>query len=63
VIGWTNNLPLDPHMNIDMFVWYLKEHLLEVRQTLAHVSNLQKKLVIGNKTKPLSFQMVGPKNK
>jgi len=50
-------------MNIDMFVWYLKEHLLEVRQTFAHVNNLQKKHTIGNKTKPLGFQMVRPKSK
>ncbi len=32
------------------------------KQTLAHVGNLSKKLIIGSKTKPLNFQRVGPKN-
>jgi hypothetical protein len=40
----------------------LKEHLLEARQTLAHVGDLPNKLVIGDKIKPLSFRKAGPEN-
>jgi len=35
--------------------------MLEVCQTFARVSNSPKKPTIGNKTKPLGFQKVGPK--
>jgi len=35
--------------------------MLEACQTFAHVDNLPKKLTIGNKTKPIGFQKVGPK--
>jgi hypothetical protein len=55
-------LPLDPHMSGDMLTWYLKEHLLEAKQTLANVSNLLKKLVTKHKIEPLGSQKVGPKN-
>ncbi len=50
-------------MSNNVFAQYLKEHLLEVKQTPTHVSNLLKKFAIGDKTKPLNFQKVGPKNK
>jgi hypothetical protein len=55
-------MPLDPHMSGDMLAWYLKEHLLELKQTLVHVSNPPKKLTTMDKIKPLGFQRVGPKN-
>ncbi len=44
-----------------MCLHYLKEHMLEVCQTFACVSNLPKKPTIGNKIKPIGFQKVGPK--
>ncbi len=38
-------------MSKDEFTWYLKECLLEAKQTLAHVCNPPKKLAIGDKIK------------
>jgi hypothetical protein len=49
-------------MNKDMLTCYLKEHILEMKQTPACVGGLLKKLATKNKTKPLSFQKVGPKS-
>jgi hypothetical protein len=49
-------------MSGDVLTRYLKKCLLEVRQTFACVGNLLKKLAIGDKTKPLGSQRVGPKN-
>jgi len=59
----TKHLPLDPHMSGNMFTWYLKERLLRVSETFAHVDDSIKKLKIRDKTKPLSSQKVGPKNR
>jgi hypothetical protein len=49
-------------MNIDAFPQYLKDHLLEARQILAHVGDFPRKLAIRDKTEPLSFQKVGLEN-
>jgi hypothetical protein len=49
-------------MNRDAFPQYLKDHLLKVRQILAHVGDFPKKLAIKDKTEPLSFQKVGLEN-
>jgi hypothetical protein len=46
-------------MNENMFVWYLKEHVLELRQTPTCVYDLVKQPSTKGKTKPLSFQKVG----
>jgi hypothetical protein len=46
-----------------MLAWYLKECILEARQTLIHVSNSPKKLATGDKIKPLGFQRVGPESR
>ncbi len=51
-------MPFDPHMSEDVLTWYLKECLLEMMQTFACVSDLPKKLAIGNKIEPLGFQKV-----
>jgi hypothetical protein len=59
----TKCLPLDPHMSEDVFVWYLKKHLLKVRQILIHVGNPTKMPATKDKIEPLSSQKVGPKNK
>jgi len=58
----TKHLPLDPHMSGDVIAWYLKECLLEAKQILVCVGNPPKKLIIGDKTKPLSSQKVKLKN-
>jgi len=50
-------------MNEDMLAWYLKERLLEAKQTLACVGNLPNKPTIGDKNKPLGSQKVGFENK
>jgi len=49
-------------MSGNMLARYSKEHLLETKQTLVHVSNPPKKLVTRDKTKPLRFQRVGPES-
>jgi len=49
-------------MSGNMLAQYLKERLLKTKQILVHVSNLLKKLAIGDKTKPLGSQSVGPKS-
>jgi hypothetical protein len=49
-------------MSRDVFTWYLKEHLLKVRQIFARVSNLPKKPTTRGKIEPLDFQRVGPKS-
>ncbi len=49
-------------MSRDVVALYLKECLLEAKQTLACVNNSPKKPIIGNKTKPLGSQSVKPKN-
>jgi len=46
-------------MNENMFTQYLKEHLLETMQIPAHVGDLPKKPIIGDKIEPLGFQRVG----
>jgi hypothetical protein len=46
-------------MNENVFARYLKEHLLEVMQILAHVGDLPKKHVIGDKIESLGFRKVG----
>jgi hypothetical protein len=48
-------MPLNSHMNKDVFAWCLKKHLLKVKQILAHVGDPPKKL--------LSSQKVGLKNR
>jgi hypothetical protein len=50
-------------MNKDVFMWYLKEHLLKGKQILVHVSNSLKKPTIGVKIEPLGFQKVEHKNR
>jgi hypothetical protein len=62
---WEDELitkPLDLHMNEDIFTWYLKDHILETKQTPAHVNYPPKKLVTEDKIEPLGFQKVGFKN-
>ncbi len=49
-------------MNRDVFTSYLKECLLEVKQTPFHVSDLPKKPAIRDKIEPLSFRRVGLEN-
>jgi hypothetical protein len=49
-------------MNENVFVWYLKEHLLETKQTPTHLGNSPKKLGIKDKIEQLNFQRVGAKN-
>ncbi len=49
-------------MNKDMFAWYLKEHVLEVRQTPTCVHDMPKKPSTRGKTKPLGSQKVGLEN-
>jgi len=49
-------------MNKNMFTSYLNKCLLIVKQIPAHVGNPSKKFVTRDKTKPLSFQRVGPKS-
>jgi hypothetical protein len=49
-------------MNRDMSTWNLKEHLLKMKQTHAHVSDLPNKPTIGDKIEQLGFQKVGPKS-
>jgi len=49
------HLPLNSHMNEDVFVQYLKEHLLKGKQTLACVSDPPNKLTIRGKIKLLGF--------
>jgi hypothetical protein len=49
-------------MNENMFAQYLKEQLLEGKQTLTCVSDPPKKLATRGKTKPLGFQKVGHKS-
>jgi hypothetical protein len=46
-------------MNGNMLTQYLKECLLEVKQTPTCVSDLLKKLATRDKTKPLDFEKVG----
>jgi hypothetical protein len=46
-------------MSKDVFTQYLKECLLEVKQTLAHISNLPKKPTTRDKIEPLGSQRVG----
>jgi hypothetical protein len=43
-----------------MLAQYPKECLLETNQTPTRVGDSPKKLAIGDKTKPLGFQRVGP---
>jgi hypothetical protein len=40
----------------------MKDHLLKVKRTFAHVVDLLKKPPPRDKIEPLSFQKVGPKN-
>jgi hypothetical protein len=49
-------------MNKDVFTRCLKECVLKVKQTLAHVGDLFKKPTTRDKTQPLGFQRVGPKS-
>jgi hypothetical protein len=49
-------------MNEDVLTQYPKECLLEVKQTLVHVGDSLKKPTTRDKTKPVGFQRVGPKN-
>ncbi len=44
-------LTLDPHMNGNIFAQYLKERLLEAKQTPIHVGDLPKKPTTKDKTK------------
>ncbi len=41
----------------------MKECVLKARQFFAHVGNPPNKLTIGDKTKPLGSQRVGPKSR
>jgi hypothetical protein len=50
-------------MSKNMFAWYLKEHVLEVRQTPTHVHDPLKKPSTKGKTKPLGSQKVGLESK
>lgn len=61
--GRAKPLPLNLHMSRDMFTWYLKEHVLEMRQTPTRVHNPPKKPSTRGKTKPLGFQNVGLESK
>ncbi len=54
---------MDPHMNEDVFTWYLKKLLLKMKQFFIHVGDPPNKPTIRDKTKPLSIQMVGHENK
>ncbi len=51
-------MPLDPHMNGDMFMWYQKECLLKRKQILVHVSDPSKKLATRVKIQLLGSQRV-----
>lgn len=56
-------MPLDLHTSENMFVWYLKEHLLKRKQTPAYVSNLAKKSATKGKIEPLGSQRAGHESK
>jgi hypothetical protein len=49
-------------MSGDVLAQYSKKCLLKARQTFTCVDDSLKKLAIEDKTKPLGFQKVGPKN-
>ncbi len=55
----TKCLSLDLHMSRNVLAWYMKEHMLKVKQTLVCVGDLLKKLISEEKTKPLRSQRVG----
>ncbi len=57
VVGQVNNQApaLGPHMNRNVIAQYLKERLLEMKQTPIRVGDMLKKPAIGDKTKPLGF--------
>ncbi len=55
----TKCLPLDLHMSRNLFAWYMKEHMLEVKQTFVCVGDLLKKFISREKTKPVRSQRVG----
>jgi hypothetical protein len=50
-------------MSENVFARYLKEHLLETKQTSTHVGDPPKKPTTGDKIKPLISQSVGLESK
>jgi hypothetical protein len=50
-------------MSENMFAWYLKERILEAKQTLTHVNDMSKKSITKDKIELLSAQRVRPKSK
>jgi hypothetical protein len=59
----TKCLPLNPHMSKNLLVRYLKECLLEGKQTPVYVNDPPKKPPIKGMTEPLGSQRVGDENK
>jgi len=56
-------MPLDLHMSRNVLAQYLKECLLEGKQTFVCVSDPPKKLITGGIIEPLGFQKVGHESK
>ncbi len=50
-------------MSRDVLAWYIKEHLLKVRQTPVSINDPPKKPTTKDKIKPRSFQKVRPNNR